>query len=39
MQVVKAETETLVVLNYLVKAIILTLVVFYGARNFLRWDI
>ena len=39
LQVVKAETELVVVLNHLVKSTILVAVLFWGARKFLKWDI
>ncbi len=39
LQVVKAETELVVVLNHLVKASILVALLFWSARKFLKWNI
>lgn len=39
LQVVKAETELVVVLNHLVKSSIVVFGFFWGARNFLNWKI
>ena len=39
LQVVKAETELVVVLNHLVKASIVVFAFFWAARNFLNWKI
>ena len=39
LQVIKAETETYVVLNAFVKAIILVFLFLWGARRFLKWRV
>lgn len=39
LQVVKAETELVVVLNHLVKSSIVVFGFFWGARKFLKWDL
>ncbi len=38
-QVVKAETELVVVLNHLVKASMVVWMFFWGARNILKWEV
>ncbi|BDC98611.1 hypothetical protein [Persicobacter psychrovividus] len=39
LQVVKAETELVVVLNHLVKASMVVWMFFWGARNILKWEV
>ena len=39
LQAIKAETELVVVMNYLVKATILVFLLFWGVRKFLGWKL